>query len=181
MLVWRERFAIGLLTASGSLGLLFPLSVPLILYGIVANVLIDKLFLAGLIPGLLTVFALCAYAGLVGHRAKVERVPFEVKQALSAIWECKWELGLPIVIVGGMATGLLRVHEASAFTGLYVLLIEAFVYREISLSRDLPRIIRGLSEKPGAACRTMRIQPPCSAHVHGQIGRQPLIGNGVQL
>ena len=139
---YPKRFSLGLITSAGSLGIMFPPALPLILYGIVANVLIDKLFLAGLIPGLLTVFALCAYAGLVGNRAKVQKVPFEAKRALSAIWESKWELGLPIVIIGGMATGLLRVHEASAFTGLYVLLIEAFVYREISLSRDLPRIIR---------------------------------------
>ncbi|MDB4976451.1 MAG: transporter large permease [Myxococcaceae bacterium] len=139
---YPKRFSLGLITSAGSLGIMFPPALPLILYGIVANVLLDKLFLAGLIPGLLTVFALCGYAMFVGDRAKVEKVPFEAKKALAAIWESKWELGLPIVIIGGMATGLLRVHEASAFTGLYVLLIEAFVYREISLSRDLPRIIR---------------------------------------
>jgi C4-dicarboxylate transporter DctM subunit len=139
---YPKRFSLGLITTAGSLGIMFPPALPLILYGIVANVLIDKLFLAGLIPGLLTVFALCTYASFVGHRAKVERVPFELKRAFAALWESKWELGLPVVIIGGMATGLLRVHEASAFTGLYVLLIEAFVYREISLSRDLPRIVR---------------------------------------
>jgi tripartite ATP-independent transporter DctM subunit len=139
---YPKRFSLGLITSAGSLGIMFPPALPLILYGIVANVLIDKLFLAGLIPGLLTVFALCTYAGFIGHQAKVERVPFEARRALAALWESKWELGLPIVVVGGMATGLLRVHEASAFTGLYVLLIEAFVYREIGLRRDLPRIIR---------------------------------------
>ncbi len=139
---YPARFSLGLITTAGSLGIMFPPALPLILYGIIANVLIDKLFLAGLIPGLLTVFALSTYASLVGTRAKVERVPFELKRAVGALWESKWELGLPVVIIGGMATGLLRVHEASAFTGLYVLLIEAFVYREISLRRDLPRIVR---------------------------------------
>ncbi len=139
---YPKRFSLGLITTAGSLGIMFPPALPLILYGIVANILLDKLFLAGLVPGLLTVITLCIYAGIVGTRAKVERVPFELKKAFQAVWESKWELGLPIVIVGGMATGLLRVYEASAFTGLYVLLVESFVYREIDLRKDLPRIIR---------------------------------------
>jgi len=139
---YPKRFSLGLVTTAGSLGIMFPPALPLILYGIVANVLIDKLFLAGLIPGILTVVALAAYASFVGHKSKIERVPFHFKTALRAIWDTKWELGLPVVIIGGMATGRLRVHEASAFTGLYVLVVEAFVYRELSFRRDLPRIIR---------------------------------------
>ncbi|HEY6880134.1 MAG TPA: TRAP transporter large permease subunit, partial [Polyangiales bacterium] len=123
---YPRRFSLGLITSAGSLGIMFPPALPLILYGIVANVLIDKLFLAGLVPGLMTVFALCGYAALVGKKSNVTRVPFSMKNAREAIWETKWELGLPIVVVGGLGTGLLRVHEASAFTGLYVLLIEAF-------------------------------------------------------
>ncbi|HEX5660927.1 MAG TPA: TRAP transporter large permease subunit, partial [Polyangiales bacterium] len=139
---YPRRFSLGLITSAGSQGILFPPALPLILYGIVANVLIDKLFLAGLIPGILTVLALSIYSSFIGIKSNVPRIPFSVKNAREALWEVKWELGLPIVVVGGMATGLLRVHEASAFTGLYVLMIEAFVYREISLTRDLPRIIR---------------------------------------
>jgi C4-dicarboxylate transporter DctM subunit len=139
---YPRRFSLGLITSAGSQGILFPPALPLILYGIVANVLIDKLFLAGLVPGTLTVLALCAYSAFIGNQAKVQRIPFSIKNAREALWETKWELGLPVVVIGGMATGLLRVHEASAFTGLYVLLVEAFVYREISLTRDLPRIIR---------------------------------------
>lgn len=139
---YPKRFSLGLVTTAGSLGIMFPPALPLILYGIVANVLLDKLFLAGFVPGLLTVVALCIYAGVIGQRAKLERVPFELKRALDAIWVAKWELGLPVVVVGGMATGLLRVYEASAFTGLYVLVVESFVYRELSLRRDLPRIMR---------------------------------------
>jgi tripartite ATP-independent transporter DctM subunit len=104
--------------------------------------LIDKLFLAGFLPGVLTVVALSAYAGYVGVKSKVERVPFNLKHALSTTWYAKWEIGLPIVIVGGLATGKLRVHEASAFTGLYVLLVETLIYRELSIRKDLPRIIR---------------------------------------
>lgn len=139
---YPKRFSLGLVTTAGSLGILFPPALPLILYGIIANILLDKLFLAGLIPGILTVVALCAYSMLVGHRANVPRVPFSFKAAREALWEIKWELGLPVVVVGGLAFGLLRIHEASAFTGLYVLLIEVFVYRELNIRKDLPRIIR---------------------------------------
>jgi tripartite ATP-independent transporter DctM subunit len=139
---YPERFSLGLVTAAGSLGIMFPPALPLILYGIVANVLIDKLFLAGFLPGVLTVLALSGYAGYVGVKSKVERVPFNLKNALKTTWHAKWEIGLPIVIVGGLATGKLRVHESSAFTGLYILMVEVLVYRELSIRRDLPRIIR---------------------------------------
>jgi tripartite ATP-independent transporter DctM subunit len=139
---YPKRFSLGLVTTSGSLGIMFPPALPLILYGIVANILLDKLFLAGLLPGILTVLATCAYSAWVGKKANVTRQPFDRKVAMEALWETKWELGLPVVIVGGLASGLLRVHEASAFTGLYVLIIEGFVYRELDLRKDLPRIIR---------------------------------------
>jgi tripartite ATP-independent transporter DctM subunit len=139
---YPKHFSLGLVTSAGSLGLLFPPAVPIILYGIVANVLIDKLFLAGLLPGILSVVGLCLYAAYTGKKAKIDRVPFTFSNAWKAIWIAKWELMLPVVLIGGMATGKLRVHEASAFTALYVLVIEVFIYREVSLRRDLPRIIR---------------------------------------
>jgi C4-dicarboxylate transporter DctM subunit len=139
---YPERFSLGLVTASGSLGLMFPPAVPLILYGIVANILIDKLFLAGIIPGLITVAGLSFYSSYVGNKAKIARVPFKFSTAAEALWIAKWELALPLVLIGGMATGLLRVHEASAFTALYVLVVECFIYREINIRKDLPRIVR---------------------------------------
>jgi tripartite ATP-independent transporter DctM subunit len=139
---YPERFSLGLVTTAGSLGIMFPPALPLILYGIVANILIDKLFLAGFLPGVLTVVALSAYASYVGVKSKVERVPFNLKHALATTWHAKWTIGLPVVIVGGLATGKLRVHESSAFTGLYVLVVETLIYRELSIRKDLPRIIR---------------------------------------
>ncbi len=139
---YPDRFSLGLVTSAGSLGLMFPPAVPIILYGIVANVLIDKLFLAGLLPGILTVVALSAYSAYAGNKAGIQRTPFKFSTAVKTIWIAKWELMLPVVLIGGMATGKLRVHEASAFTALYVLVIECFVYGEVSLRRDLPRIIR---------------------------------------
>jgi tripartite ATP-independent transporter DctM subunit len=152
---YPRRFSLGLITSAGSLGIMFPPALPLILYGIVANVLIDKLFMAGLIPGVLTVLALSGYASFVGNKAKIQRTPFDLKRAAKSLWHAKWELGLPVVVIGGMATGLMRVHEASAFAGLYVLLIEIFVYRELSIRRDLPRIIRESMTLVGAILAIM--------------------------
>ncbi len=305
---YREPFSLGLVTTGGSLGLLFPPSIPIVLYGVVAGILIDKLFLAGLIPGTITLVALGAYAYVVGGgdrrrlavllgvgavvvagltvqtaevrcdgreassvceaevwtplgtteasaplgqvrevahdslyasngrayrwpvsrddidpdsvvaeagdvvvtegegppqltivgpmademfewrhaesggartfskfgfgpegdllwlilimlggavavfvlpkpkgaEAKVtpERPPFDPKEAWEALWEVKWEAILPLVLVIGLATGFLRIHEAAAFTALYVLIIEVFVYKDIEIKKDLPRVIR---------------------------------------
>lgn len=139
---YPERFSTGLVTSAGALGLMFPPAVPLILYGIVANVLIDKLFLAGLVPGILTVVALSMYSAHVATKTKIPRTKFDFNHAMRVVWEAKWELMLPVVLVGGLATGKLRVHEASAFTALYVLVVECFIYGEVSVRKDLPRIIR---------------------------------------
>ncbi|MCA9582081.1 MAG: TRAP transporter large permease, partial [Myxococcales bacterium] len=139
---YPERFSLGLVTAGGSLGLLFPPSLPLILYGVVAGVLIEKLFLAGILPGIVTLLALGIYGSITGVKNKMPRTAFDLKGALSTLWVAKWEVALPIVLLGGLLSGALRIHEAAAFTAFYVLVIEAFVYRDISLHRDLPRIIR---------------------------------------
>ena len=138
---YPEKFSLGVVTTGGSLGLLFPPSLPIILYGVVAGVLIEKLFLAGILPGLLTLFLLAGYSIFVGKKIKREREPFDLKSATAALWRTKWEVMLPIFLVGGMAT-VLRIHEAAAFTAIYVLIIEVFVYRDISFRKDLPRIIR---------------------------------------
>ncbi len=139
---YPDNFSLGLVTTGGSLGLLFPPSLPIILYGVVGGVMIERLFLAGIIPGFITVGMLALYCILVGRRMKMERRPFELSEALSALSMAKWEVALPVVLIGGMYSGALRIHEAAAFTALYVLVIEVFVYRDLDLRHDLPRVIR---------------------------------------
>ena len=139
---YEENFSLGLVTTGGSLGLLFPPSVPMILYGVVAGVMIEKLFLAGIIPGILTVAALAIYSSITGIKLSMPRVAFDPGTAFASLWEAKWEVLLPIGLLGGMYTGLLRIHEAAAFTAIYVLIIEVWVYRDVSFRGDLPRIIR---------------------------------------
>ena len=138
---YPDKFAMGLVTTGGSLGLLFPPSVPLILYGIIAGLVIDKVLIAGILPGIVVVVVLAIYGGIVGTKHGVRRSAFALKPALKALWVFKWEAAIPIVLIGGFASGLLRVHEACAFCAVYVLVIEVFIYRDISIRRDLPRVV----------------------------------------
>lgn len=147
---YEERFSLGLVTAGGSLGLLFPPSVPLILYAIVAGVELTQLFVAGLLPGILTLSVLGAYSFVVGLRNPRAPKKFSAREAGSALWAAKWELMLPLVIVAGLLTGALRIHEAAAFAATYVLVIEVFVYRDIGITTDLPRIVKDSTTMFGA-------------------------------
>jgi len=139
---YKENFSLGLVTTGGSLGLLFPPSVPMIIYGVVAGIMIEKLFLAGLIPGIISVAALAVYSSITGVKQKMRRTRFDAGEALKSLWEAKWEALLPVALLGGMYSGLLRIHEAAAFTAIYTLIIEVFVYRDVSFRGDLSRIIR---------------------------------------
>ena len=139
---YPENFSLGLVTSGGSLGLLFPPSLPIIIYGVVAGQQIEYLFMAGVIPGILTLIAIGVYAVYVGKANKMPRTAFVRADAAASLWEAKWEVLLPLVLIGGMLTGSLRIHEAAAFTALYVLVIEVWVYRDVSFRGDLPRIIR---------------------------------------
>jgi C4-dicarboxylate transporter, DctM subunit len=137
---YNERFSLGLVTTGGSLGVLFPPSVPVILYGVVSGLDIEGIFIAALLPGILVVLALGVYGAIVGTRAGVPRTPFDAGTAMKALWYAKWEALLPPVLIGGMATGMLRIHEAAAFTALYVLIVEVFIYKDIKLAA-LPAIV----------------------------------------
>lgn len=138
---YEERFNLGLVTAGGSLGLLFAPSLPLILYGVVAEVNIDDLFVAGILPGLLMLVSLSVYSLWVNRQNRVPLSSFSWREVGHALWDSIWELPLPIVVLGGIYSGLLAVSEAAAVTAVYVVLIEVVIRREISL-RKLPGIMR---------------------------------------
>jgi tripartite ATP-independent transporter DctM subunit len=135
------RFSLGLVTSSGGLGLLFPPSLPLILYGVVAGVNIDHLFLAGIAPGLLLVAILAVYSVRTGGRA-APRTPFSGAALGRALREAAWELPLPVLILGGIYGGFYTAAEAAAVAAFYVFIVEVFVYRDLDLRRDVPRIAR---------------------------------------
>ena len=140
--MYPERFSLGLVTASGSIGLLFPPSLPIILYGIIAEVSIDQMFVAGIVPGILLVSFVAMYSMRVGVKAKVPRVPFSWGNLGMAVRGAAWEIPLPFIIVGGIYGGAFTATEASAVTAFYVLLVVAFIYRDLSLSRELPRVMK---------------------------------------
>ena len=135
------NFSLGLLTTSGSLGLLFPPSLPLIMYGIVSETAVDQLFVAGIIPGLVLVAALSLYSFFIGRKRKLIPVRTTSTEVLSVLRESIWELLLPVVVISGIYSGIIAVSEAAALSALYVLVVEMVVHREISL-KQLPGIIR---------------------------------------
>jgi tripartite ATP-independent transporter DctM subunit len=130
-----------LLTASGSLGLLFPPALPLMLYGIVAQIAIPDLFLGGLVPGLLLLLLVAAWGVREGIVTKAGRQAFSLREAGRAIWEGKWELALPLVVLGSIFSGYATLVEAAALTVLYTFVVESLVHRDISLRKDLPKVL----------------------------------------
>ncbi len=138
---YPDKFNLGLVTSSGSLGLLFAPSLPLILYGVVAEVSIDDLFLAGIIPGLIMLAMLSGYSLWVNRQNRRPLGSFSFTELGAALRESLWELPLPFVVLGGIYSGFFAVSEAAAITALYVLIVEVFVLREIKL-RHLPEIMR---------------------------------------
>jgi tripartite ATP-independent transporter DctM subunit len=138
---YPDRFNLGLITASGSLGLLFAPSLPLILYGVIAEVSIDHLFRAGILPGILMIVMLSGYSMWVNRGNTKMIKAFSWRELASAIREAMWEIPLPFVVLGGIYSGYFAVSEAAAITALYVLIVEVLMLREIKI-RDLPKIIR---------------------------------------
>ncbi len=145
---YAERFNLGLITSSGSLGLLFPPSIALILYGVIAqqmdldqSVAIDDLFIAGLLPGLLMLALLVAWSMYKSVGDKIPTVEFDLKTLISAVRKSVWEIPLPIIIIGGIFTGYFAVSEAAAVAVLYVLIVNVLILKEVKI-KQLPAIMR---------------------------------------
>jgi len=138
---YPEPFSLGLITTSGTLGLLFPPSLPLIIYAIVAKVRIDHLFIAGILPGALLVGLLSAFSIYRALRSDVPRSRFQLNEVFGALKDAVWELPLPFVVLGGIYSGFFAVSEAAAISAVYVLLVEVVICRDIKF-RALPGIMR---------------------------------------
>jgi C4-dicarboxylate transporter, DctM subunit len=138
---YPEKFSIGLITTSGSLGLLFPPAIPLILYGVIAQTSIDKMFAAGILPGVLMVVLLSAHSLYSGHTFKIPLQKFHWKALWTSMRAAIWELPLPLIVLGGIYSGYFAISEAAAVTAFYVMIVEVFIYKEVRL-RDLPSVMR---------------------------------------
>lgn len=132
--------SLGLVTVSGSIGLLFFPSLPVFLYGFYANQPFDRLFVGGLIPGLLLVIAVAGWAAARGGSGGATRTPFHPREAVAAIWHAKWELGLPAIVLATIATGTASLVEAAALTVAYALLVEVVIHRTLGMTNDVPRV-----------------------------------------
>jgi tripartite ATP-independent transporter DctM subunit len=138
---YPDSFNLGLVTSAGSLGLLFAPSLPLILYGVIAEVPIDGLFRAGVLPGLLMLIMLSGWSFWVNRHNRKPAGSFSWQEVGAALRESMWELPLPVVVLGGIYSGFFAVSEAAAVTALYVLVVEVIILREVRLP-DLPKIMR---------------------------------------
>jgi len=138
---YPEGFSLGLVTASGSLGLLLPPSLPVILYAVVANVPADSLYLAGLLPGLLLILIVAGYGMAVGRKHISGRQAFSLREAAAAGWAARWELSVPVIVVGLFSTGLTTMVEAAAVAFAYAIVVECFVTRDIHPVRELPGVL----------------------------------------
>ncbi len=153
---YSKRFSLEVVTGSGAVGLLFPPSLPLIVYGIIFALTaghaseagapiefsIERFLFAGIVPGLVLLAILSIYCIFEGWRSKVPRYPLDLPKFFKAFWEAKWELPIPIVIIGLMGFGLATIPEVAALTALYVFVIEVFVYKDINIKRDLFTVSR---------------------------------------
>lgn len=148
---YPEKFALGLVTTGGALGITVPPCLPLIVYGIVAGLQepapgqerleLQKFLVVGLLPGLVAIGLMVLYCIVMGVISKVPRSKFDAKEAGAALWEAKWELLLPVVLLVGLAKGIFNPSQAAAFTAFYVFVMEVFVYRDLTVQKDIPRII----------------------------------------
>ena len=136
---YSERTSIGLVTVSGSIGLLFFPSLPVFLYSFYAGVPVDRVFVAALVPGIVLVAVVAGWAAFRGWQGTA-RTPFTWREAAGATWAAKWELLLPVVVLGGILLGVTTLVEAAAVAVVYVVVTECFVHRQLSVTRDLPRI-----------------------------------------
>jgi C4-dicarboxylate transporter DctM subunit len=147
---YSERFALGLVTTGGSVGLLLPMSLPLLVYALVAHVDFNEAFKAVLVPGGLVIVLLSAYSAWIGSREKVDRDPPELRRMARATWDLKWELLIPVILGVGLGTGLTSIDEAAGLVAFYTLIIEFFVYRDLSWRKDLVRIAKASMSLAGA-------------------------------
>lgn len=147
---YGEKFSLGLLTTGGSLGLLFPPSLPIILYGVVSRTDIGALFKAGILPGILIMVVLAAYAAVIGSGARYPRKPFVAGRLWSALVHARWEWPIILVIVGGVYGGLATVAEVSALVVVYIGFAACVITREIDPVKTLPKIVADSAVLSGA-------------------------------
>jgi C4-dicarboxylate transporter DctM subunit len=147
---YPEQYALGLVTTGGSLGLLLPPSLPILVYALVAGIDFKVAFKAGVVPGVMIMVFLAIHAVVMGIRHNVPRSTPKLSEMGQALWLLKWELGVPVVILGGLGTGLTGIDESAALTAVYVIVVECFIHKDLSFRKDLPRVAKASMALAGA-------------------------------
>ncbi len=147
---YSDKFAVGLVTTGGSLGLLLPYALPLLVYAMVTGLDFQLVNKAVLLPGAFVLALFVLYAAYIGVKEKIPRTPFDLKEAGSATWAFKWEMGVFVLLVVGIKSTLTEIDEAAGLVALYTLCIECFVYKDLSLKKDLVRIAKSSMALAGA-------------------------------
>ncbi|MBN2527806.1 MAG: TRAP transporter large permease subunit [Deltaproteobacteria bacterium] len=138
---YSDKFSLGLLTTSGSLGLLFPPSLAIILYGLIAEVSIAQLFVAGIVPGMLLIVLLAIYSAWRGPKKAVRKERFSISQIRKALWDARFEIPIPFAVLIGIYGGYFSVTDTAPMVALYVFVVEVFLYRDISLKK-FPKVVQ---------------------------------------
>ncbi|MBI2377042.1 MAG: TRAP transporter large permease subunit [Deltaproteobacteria bacterium] len=147
---YSESFSLGLVTTGGSVGLLLPYSLPLLIFALVAHVDFLKAFKAVLVPGALVILLLALYSAYVGRKEKIERETPTLENITTSVWTLKWELMIPVILIIALGTGLASIDEAAGLVAGYTLIVELFVYRDLSVKKDLGRIVKSSMSMAGA-------------------------------
>jgi len=147
---YPDNYALGLVTTGGSLGLLLPPALPIMVYALVAQIDINATFKAVLIPGFLVMGLLAGHAIYTGLKYNIPRSKPNLKEMGGAVWLIKWELAVPVLIIGGIFTGLTSIDESAALAAVYTLAIEVFVYKDLTIKKDLPRVAKASMTLAGA-------------------------------
>jgi C4-dicarboxylate transporter DctM subunit len=137
---YTERFSLGLLTSSGSLGLLFFPSLPIIIYGVVSETSITQLFAAGLLPGILLIVLLSIYSVFIGRKTVTSKASVSMGEIAQSVNEAKWELLIPVILILGIFGGFVTLGEIASITAAYVLIVEVFIHRDIKI-KSIPNIM----------------------------------------
>lgn len=136
---YDKKFVLALIAAAGSIGVIIPPSIPMVVYSVTVNSSVSSLFLAGFIPGILIGLVLIVYSYVYARKAgyKGDTEPFSIGRALREVWRGKWALLSPVIILGGIYGGIFTPTEAAAVSVIYSLIIGLFVHKELNFKQML--------------------------------------------
>lgn len=138
---YSHKFTTGLLTSAGSLGLLLPPSLAVIVFSVVSELDVRRLWVSGLIPAAIEILLVALFIFFFSKKARLGRVPFQFRRAYQSVRSSLWELAVPVVVLGAIVGGVATLVQTAAVTVLYVFALEFFIRKNLVFPRDLLRIV----------------------------------------